>query len=501
MKVETPQQIWPGSQVRPLGRGRIIAIALVVAAVVLGEGLVLGEKSLLIFLAACALLTLVYLLWQVEPAITMSVGFFLTPFAGNWSYLGIPHGVDPDRLLVTFAIAQVVFRSPAARDRPAFRFRAEHWMMVLALLYACASAFVAHTLFTKSAFFLLYDTFGFLPFVTFLVAPYVFRTTRQREFLLVSMIAMGAYLGFTTLFAAAHVNALVFPKYILNPNIGIHYGRGRGPFLEAVENGFAQAVCAMACAIATVLWPRGSLRRRLAVAVGLLCFVGAFLSLERSVWIASVLGLTVAMASSRQLRRHLITLIVTVAFLIALALVFIPSLHTSVTQRLNEQSTVWDRDNLNEAGLNMLEARPLFGFGWQTFTEKSELYFRRNPNYPLTATNSDISNFVLGYAVDLGLAGVTIWLLVLALGVGRSLMARRGPPEQEAWNIGLVGISVMFVVVAAFVPPELFPNLSLWLWSGVVLGVRGTSIRLPVTRDVSLPASAAHAAVADSAGT
>lgn len=496
--VESPQSTRPKPQI-PTMRGRTMAVALVVGAVVLAEGLVLGEKTLLVLLAGCAFLAVVYLLWHLDPAIIMSAGFFLTPFVGNWSYVGIPHGIDPTRLLLTFAIAQVIVRSPAARDRPPLRFRTEHWLMVLAVLYVCASALVAHTLFSLNPFFELYDNFGVLPFMTFLVAPLVFRTPRQREYLLTTMAVMGAYLSLTTIFAAVHLDALVFPRYILNPHLGIHYGRGRGPFLEAVENGLAQGVCAMACAIATVRWPRGSVRRRLAVATGLLCIGGAFLSLERSVWIATVLGLTIAMASSQQLRRHVVTLVVSVVFVVALAFVLIPALQSVAHRRLSEPNSIWDRNNLNTAGLNMVEARPLTGFGWQTFQEKSELYFRRNPNYPLTATNGNISNFPLGYAAELGLPGVTIWLLVLVAGVGHALTARRGPPEQEMWRIGLIGVSVMFAVIALFVPPEMFPNLSLWLWAGVVLGARGKPMGLPRERTRLPGSSVTYSTVADSA--
>lgn len=436
----------------------------------LAEGLVLGEKLLLVGLGACAFLSLLYLLWHADPAITLSVGFFLTPFAGNWGYVGFPHGIDPTRIMLTFGIFQVIVRSPAVRRRPPFRIRIEHWLMLLALLYVAASAIVAHTFFSQAPFFELYDIFGVMPFATFLVAPYVFRTARQREYLLVTMVLLGAYLSLTTVFAAVHLNALVFPRYILNPSLGIHYGRGRGPFLEAVENGLALAVCALACAIATVRWAPGSRRRQAAVVVGLLCIVGAFLSLERSVWIAGFLGLTIAMASSTQLRRHLIPILVSLVLVGGLAFVGSPSLRAKISSRVSQQSSIWDRNNLNTAGLNMVEAKPLTGFGWQTFQANSELYFTRNPDYPLTATREKISNFPLGYAAELGIPGVTLWMLVLVVGVGRALMARHGPPEQELWRIGLIGVSVMFVIIAVFVPPNLFPNLTIWLWAGVVLG-------------------------------
>ena len=118
-------------------------------------------------------------------------------------------------------------------------------------------------------------------------------------------MALGAYLGLTVLFETVKLDALVFPKYILDPNYGIHASRGRGPFVDAVANGLALYTCAVACAIAVASWRERALRA-LAGAVGLLCVVGSFLSLERSVWIGVVLGTGVAMLATRGLRRYLV---------------------------------------------------------------------------------------------------------------------------------------------------------------------------------------------------
>ena len=52
----------------------------------------------------------------------------------------------------------------------------------------------------------------------------------------------------------SRLDALVFPKYILDPNYGIHVARGRGPFVDAVANGLALYTCSVMCAIAVASW-------------------------------------------------------------------------------------------------------------------------------------------------------------------------------------------------------------------------------------------------------
>ena len=122
-----------------------------------------------------------------------------------------------------------------------------------------------------------------------------------------------------------------------------------------MANGLALYMCSVACAIAVASW-RSPPMRALALAVGLLCLVGAFLSLERSVWIGAVLGTVVAMLATRGLRRYLPLLVVAVGVAIVAALALIPGLSEAVSQRANDQDTIWDRKNLARAAVNMVEA-------------------------------------------------------------------------------------------------------------------------------------------------
>ncbi len=133
---------------------------------------------------------------------------------------------------------------------------------------------------------------------------------------------------------------------------------------------------------------------------------------------------------------------------------------------------MWDRENLTVAALNMVSARPLLGFGWSRFQAASGPYFQQSQNYPLTATNIDIHNYFLSYAVELGLVGLLIWLAGILM-AGFGALATRAPPELEPWRMAFLAIAVCFLLVANSVPPTVFQNEVFWLWAGVLWSGRG----------------------------
>jgi putative inorganic carbon (HCO3(-)) transporter len=425
----------------------------------------------LLLAAAVAVASMAVVVWYVEPAYTLSAAIVLTPFAGNWPQLGVPGALSPDRLLLAGGIAAVLFRTPTMQTRPRIQFTGAHWALILAAVYAVASALSASTLFEREPLFKLIDAFGLMPFLVFLTAPFAFRTAHQRAVLLGAFVALGAYLGLTVLFETARLDALVFPKYILDPNYGIHAHRGRGPFADAVANGLALYTCAVACAIAVSSWS-GRVARSSAIVIGLLCVVGSFMSLERSVWIGVVLGTAIAMLSTRGLRRYFVPVAVAVTIAIVASLALIPGLRASVSPRVNQgSSALWDRKNLARAAVNMVEAKPLFGFGWSEFNRDSGDYFQQAFDYPLTATSAGIHNTPLTYAVDLGLVGATLWALGVLFGVGTALTTR-APPELRPWRTGLLAIASASLVVMNSVPPTAWLNRSIWLFAGVVYSAR-----------------------------
>jgi O-antigen ligase len=456
--------------IRALSAAGLAGTLIVVAALVFMPASIV-DRAAALYPPAIALATLVSLaivVWRLEPAYTFSAAILLTPLAGNWPQLGVPGALSLDRLLFAGGVAAVVLRAPPSADRPRLQISGAHVLLALAVAYALVSAFVVGSLVERAPFFKLVDAFGILPFLTFLAAPLAFRTPQQRRVLLGTLVALGSYLSLTTIFEIANLDALVVPKYILDPDYGIHAGRGRGPFVDAVANGLALYTCAVACGIATATW---SDRRAQAFAltIGLMCLIGTFLSLQRSVWLGAIAGTTVAMLASRDTRRHLAPILLATAIGISTALILVPGLAERVSERADQSETVWDRKNLARAAINMVEAKPLVGFGWSRFTRESADYFEQASDYPLTATSLQLHNTPLTYATELGLIGLTLWLLGVLFGVG-SALATRGPPDLLPWRFGLLAVAIASLVVLNAVPPTAWPNRALWLLAGVVYG-------------------------------
>ena len=427
------------------------------------------EQTVTLTVAAAAIgAPLAYLAWHTEPAYTLTAGLLLTPFANNWEQIGVPGAVAPNRLLLVAGVAAVILRAPPIRDRPRLRIEAVHWVLGAAVLYALVSAAASGTLAEKEGFFRLFQTFGVLPFLVFLVAPVAFRTRRQRLVLLTGLVALGGYLGLTALFEAVDLRKVVFPKYILDAAVGQGAGRARGPFAEAVHNGVALYICAVASGIALMTWEKRR-ARLIAALVGGLCLLGTLLTLQRSVWLGAVLATTLTVVLLAQGRRLFVRALPALVIAFAIALAAVPDLRAQISQRFGDEGTVQSRQNLNRAALNMALERPIFGFGWNEFSKQGTDYFQQSPDYPLTGTQVNLPhNLFLNYAAELGFLGIALWTLGLGLIVVGAL-AIRGPPDLQLWRMGLIPIAILLVTVVNFIPPSSpFMTLSLCLWAGVV---------------------------------
>jgi putative inorganic carbon (hco3(-)) transporter len=396
-----------------------------------------------------------------------SAAIALTVFSGNWRQLGFPSLISPDRLLLIVAFVALLVTDPALGRRPYVRLTPTHVVLLVAAAFAICSAVAAGTIGDRSTIFVLVDRFGLAPFLLFLAGPVAFAGERQRRILLGTFLAIGAYLGLTALFEGLGPHALVFPRYIVDLNTEVQAGRARGPFIDAAINGVALFYCAAAAMVAYVtdsrLW-----MKRLAVAIGALCLFDLLLTQERSVWVGAVAAVLCAAAMAPALRRRLLVLVPLAVVAIVSAFALVPGLYEHTTQRIGDRQTEWDRLNLDKAAENMIVARPLFGFGFGAFKERSGPYFTQNQNFPLTNTTGELHNVFLSLGAELGLVGTSIWLLGLILAVGGAIVVR-GPPELYPWRVGLLAMTVMWLVVANLTPLlQAFPNQALWLWAGVV---------------------------------
>jgi putative inorganic carbon (hco3(-)) transporter len=401
----------------------------------------------------------------VRPAWPLSLGLALAAFSSHWHTMGIP--LPLDRLLLASAVVSTLARE-RVREPGALVTRPIDWLLIVTGLYAIGSALWVGTLSDHIARFALTDRFSLVGFVLFFIARRAYRDPRDRRILLGTLVALGAYLGITAVLETTGPSALIFPHYITDPSVGIHFGRARGPFAEADADGLALYMCTVASVIAALTW-RDPRARRLAWVVGGLSLFGVLLSLTRAPWVAAIAGSVIALLVPRQTRRLVIPSAALVAVGIVVAFAAVPHLQARATGRANDQQPIWDRKNSDAAALRMIAARPVLGFGWGRFAYDSIDYYRESQDYPLTLV-PEVHNVYLDNAVSLGLVGAGLWLaacgIVLLGGVWR-----RGPPVLRPWKIGLLAVGISYGVNAMLTPLGFaLPTLLLWVWAGIAWG-------------------------------
>jgi O-antigen ligase len=418
-------------------------------------------------------------LWETPPAATLCAAIALRIFSGGWSQIGLG-GLPLDRLMIVFVLLQVFLRAPGAAHLPSIRLRNVHLLMALTLLYVLVSAVAAGTIDTAAAKQALLDEFGLAPYLAFLIAPVVFSRESERQMLLATLVGIGIYLGVTAIFEALGPHALVFPSYIAEVDAGDFAERVNGPFQGSVAEGCATFACGVAAAIAFMQW-RGQRKRWLAGFALVVCAFATFATLERGVWIGAVVA-TVATACMTRTGRRLIVPGALVAILaVGAVLIGSSSLAGKASDRANSERGVWDRQNQIAAGLRMVEAKPLLGFGLERYRTDSLDYFRQAPDYPMTGrvgleliyvpeTIQSLHNLYLSYVVELGLVGATLWFVTLLWGVGGALLSP-GPESLRIWKLGLMAIAIFYVLVTFVNPMQPpFAVMILWTWAGVALG-------------------------------
>ncbi|MGY1604683.1 O-antigen ligase family protein [Geodermatophilus sp. SYSU D00815] len=399
--------------------------------------------------------------WGVRLVVA---GLVLSVLSKYSDQVGLP--VSPDRLLIPAGVG-LLFLGGHLRVPGGFRWRWVHTLMAATVAWIVWSAVGAGTLTTSEGFYALADRVA-VPFVLFALAPLVFRTEDDRRLLLKALIGLGFYLGLIAIFEMVGPTALVFPSYIADPTIGDVFGRARGPYVSAEANGMLMAAALFAALVGALRFRRAW--RVVSVLTVPLCALGVLLTLTRSVWVGTVLGLLVVCLITPTLRRRLPLLAGGMVATVGVVLLTVPEVTRLVVERLTTQRSVYDRANTNAAALRMVEENPLEGIGWSRFIQESADWVRQSDAYPVTNVNIEVHNVVLSRAAELGLIGAALWLACVFAGPVRAALSRPARQDLADWRVILVGFGCVWGVVIMLSPlPYPLPNTLIFLMAGIVL--------------------------------
>ncbi len=384
-------------------------------------------------------------------------GFVAIMFSGQTKYLHLP--ISLDRVL--FPAAFVLLVLDARRER--LRWRPVYWFMIALLVWTLISMSATGGMSNTLALYGLLDRIA-VPFLLFALAPLAFSTPYRRDLLLRTLVIIGGYLGVTSV-CEIFAPSLVFPRYIMDPDVGMQFGRARGPFVASEANGLVNATCVFAAA-ALAARSRG-LWRTLALVVAPLCVIATVLSMTRSAWIGLPLGACLAAVVYTPVRRWLPLALGGAAAMITAVLLAAPAVTELIVGRLTTEGSIYDRFNTNEAAWRILNEQPLTGIGWARFLSDGADWVRQDDNYPLTNVIIEVHNVFLSRAAELGIPAAFVFVCCLLYGPARALLDRQHG-DLAMWRAIGVGTAGLWIVAAMSSPLSYpLPNYLFWAITGI----------------------------------
>jgi hypothetical protein len=277
------------------------------------------------------------------------------------------------------------------------------------------------------------------------------------------------------------LSAIVIPFDITNPNIVQHWGRSRGPFLQAEFNG---AVMVMLLPVALYLanTRRGFFQFLGAVTGALLC-VGCYLTETRAVLLTLTLVLFTG-AICRGPQRQIYIIFITLIFLVSLARYLFGA---SIVPRLNEIGPISDRLKLISVTFKMIFQHPIIGIGYGNFDLFQEDFFDPTAKIVATFTEGNFwsggtHNTLLTPFAELGIliGGLLLFLILRVVIVGfiysrNSVIVGKNADSQLVLCSTL--ICMAFILNAFFVELRytLTPNALFWVFAGIIESCKFTS--------------------------
>jgi O-antigen ligase len=386
--------------------------------------------------------------------------------------------VTPDRLVavVIFALASWKF---ARGELAAGSLGAPGvWILLFAITCTLSSLVMGAG---STVLYRLFD-FNYCPFAMFLIAKSMPHNEKSLRHLSLAFLGLGAYLSINGLFEYRGLEALVWPKYILDPHVGIQFGRTRGSFASSEALGEALTVSFLFYSLYTT-WAKGL---KLAASYFMMALTGVviYATNQRTAWVSLGLCLLLLSVSKTKMRRPgaIFICVVVLVFFGGVSSHF--SFWANATLFSRRQNTVDYRRVNDLTTLEMGKANPFFGVGFGKFKDEWPKYFTPIEGTGVRDLSDGNHNTFLGLFAETGLGGLIPYLVTFfyMFRAGLKVFKRGQGLESDFALVFLLVVTIyIFGAMVGDYRSGTFFNTVLFLLFGTVSAIEARLALAPQT--------------------
>jgi O-antigen ligase len=378
----------------------------------------------------------------VLPSALIAAFLFLQMF--DYHALGMST-VTPDRILF-FVIAGMFTFALRKGQTHSLSLSGLEWSMIL-FGTLCTVSYIIHNPDAGGEHLKWLTTLFNLivcPFGVYIIAKHT-RYDAGRVLWLVQAIALiGVYLAFTAIFEHYRIDALVFPKYIVDPHVGIQFGRARGPMVGS--NPMGEWLALVYLAICMYIPHAKTSWKILLQGLILVVIIGIYFTLTRGAWISfAIAAVATAIWGGKYGRpSRAIAIVVLLAFFSGVGSKFSFSGDTLFSRR---QNTIDYRLSNNETTYKMGMANFLTGVGYGKFGSNWQKYFdSRQAELTKDLTDGN-HNIYLGLFADLGFPGVVLYVTMFGFMLRECIRTFRRLDRSLEFEKTVVLSSIAMIVI------------------------------------------------------
>jgi len=302
-------------------------------------------------------------------------------------------------------------------------------ILALAVYFALSAAISGFE--TRSEVSVHYRLIGgyIFPFVVFYLILHAFHCDRDFKRLATFFAALSVYLTVTGWAEQWNVSALIWPEFINDPSVGIHWGRVRGPFVMSAAMGLALTYCffnnlVLARNVVHARWLLYALNAAMVPVI--------FWTKTRSVWLSFVVCCLVWAAYSRRRISRVVSVCVFSAATLVVAVLNMHNFMSDDRERggITDTEPILLRIGLAQMSAEIVREHPLFGVGFGHFRDHAPSYARdpASPFYAFGTTALEHNN-LLSIAAETGLVGLGLYLAMVVVLLRYSIrLYRKLPP-------------------------------------------------------------------------